>query len=254
MKRFISLFLAVICLFSSCILLSSCFHTCEFSEEWYSDAASHWHACTGKDCTEIADKADHSWNDGEITTKPTQEAGGVKTYTCTVCAATRKELVEFTGLTEEEWNAVFSADTFNNFTYNEVTIGKSNGVQVEVTISYFFADNSAKISMKMLGETQEQTVTGVQLAEVRKSFVDSLDPMFGYEDYEYDKETKTYRLVGTIEINSMGTDVTLDTATLRFENGKPVEFIYSGEGTSNGVSVEVSATATFSDYGTTVLP
>ena len=33
----------------------------------------------------------HSWNDGVVTKEPTESAPGVKTYTCTVCKATRTE-------------------------------------------------------------------------------------------------------------------------------------------------------------------
>ena len=41
----------------------------------------------------------HSWNEGEITTSPTCENAGVKTYTCTVCNATKTEAIAATGHT-----------------------------------------------------------------------------------------------------------------------------------------------------------
>ena len=41
----------------------------------------------------------HSWNEGEITTSPTCENAGVKTYTCTVCNATKTEAIDATGHT-----------------------------------------------------------------------------------------------------------------------------------------------------------
>ena len=41
----------------------------------------------------------HSWNEGEITTSPTCENAGVKTYTCTVCNATKTEAISATGHT-----------------------------------------------------------------------------------------------------------------------------------------------------------
>ena len=44
----------------------------------------------------------HSWNDGEITTSPTCENAGVKTYTCTVCNATKTEAIDATGHTPVE--------------------------------------------------------------------------------------------------------------------------------------------------------
>ena len=51
--------------------------------------------------TEIPAKG-HSWNEGEITTSPTCENVGVKTYTCTVCNATKTEAIDATGHTPVE--------------------------------------------------------------------------------------------------------------------------------------------------------
>ena len=36
----------------------------------------------------------HKWNDGEVTTEPTEDAEGVKTYTCTVCSHSKTESVD----------------------------------------------------------------------------------------------------------------------------------------------------------------
>ena len=44
----------------------------------------------------------HSWNEGEITTAPTCENAGVKTYTCTVCNETKTEAIDATGHTPVE--------------------------------------------------------------------------------------------------------------------------------------------------------
>ena len=44
----------------------------------------------------------HSWNEGVITTSPTCLNAGVKTYTCTVCNATKTEAIDATGHTPVE--------------------------------------------------------------------------------------------------------------------------------------------------------
>ena len=44
----------------------------------------------------------HRWNEGEITTAPSCENAGVKTYTCTVCNATKTEAIDATGHTPVE--------------------------------------------------------------------------------------------------------------------------------------------------------
>ena len=44
----------------------------------------------------------HSWDEGKVTTDPTCENAGVKTYTCTVCKATKTEAIDATGHTPVE--------------------------------------------------------------------------------------------------------------------------------------------------------
>ncbi len=51
--------------------------------------------------TEVPAKG-HSWNEGKITTAPTCENASVKTYTCTVCNATKAEAIDATGHTPVE--------------------------------------------------------------------------------------------------------------------------------------------------------
>ena len=48
---------------------------------------------------EVIPAKGHSWNEGEITTSPTCENAGVKTYTCTVCHETKTEAISATGHT-----------------------------------------------------------------------------------------------------------------------------------------------------------
>ena len=51
---------------------------------------------------EVIPAKGHSWNDGVITTSPTCENAGVKTYTCTVCKETKTEAIDATGHTPVE--------------------------------------------------------------------------------------------------------------------------------------------------------
>ena len=44
----------------------------------------------------------HSWDEGKVTTDPTCENAGVKTYTCTVCNETKTEAIDATGHTSVE--------------------------------------------------------------------------------------------------------------------------------------------------------
>lgn len=56
-----------------------------FSSEWKNDETSHWHECMTKKHNDVADKADHTFNEGVVTTPATETSEGVLTLTCTVC-------------------------------------------------------------------------------------------------------------------------------------------------------------------------
>lgn len=62
---------------------------------WQSNEDKHWkeYPC----CNVRADEGNHQWNDGEMTTAATCTTAGEKTYTCSVCSATRTETVSATG-------------------------------------------------------------------------------------------------------------------------------------------------------------
>lgn len=66
----------------------------EFSTEWKNDETHHWHACADKDCKETKDKAEHSWNGGNVTLEPTTGQKGTMVYTCTVCRREKTESID----------------------------------------------------------------------------------------------------------------------------------------------------------------
>lgn len=81
-------------------------HTHTYSEQWSHNDSEHWHTCTGADCDEVIDKAAHTWDNGNITKKPTCTAKGEMTYTCTVCKATKTEEIATTDHTfSDKWES-----------------------------------------------------------------------------------------------------------------------------------------------------
>lgn len=65
-----------------------------FSEEWSNNETHHWHACTDKGCKETKDKAEHSWDGGNVTVEPTTEKEGTMVYTCTVCRREKTKSID----------------------------------------------------------------------------------------------------------------------------------------------------------------
>ena len=92
MKKIILL----VVLFSLTIVMVSCGHEHSFSTKWQKDEINHWKVC---ECGEIADKALHSWDSGKVTKEATDTEEGIRTFTCTVCGATKTEKIEKTAHT-----------------------------------------------------------------------------------------------------------------------------------------------------------
>ena len=69
--------------------------------------ATHYQTCTRENCGVKNDAVAHTWNEGAITTDPTCEGEGVKTFTCTAsgCGATYTEAVVANGHSYGEWIA-----------------------------------------------------------------------------------------------------------------------------------------------------
>lgn len=77
-------------------------HVHKWDRTWNYDAAFHWHNCSAADCTitENAEKvgyAPHTEDAGTVTTAPTQDREGVRTYKCSVCGSERTETIPATG-------------------------------------------------------------------------------------------------------------------------------------------------------------
>ena len=250
MKKIVSVLLTLCMLVSMGAMLSSCKHTCVFSEDWIKDETSHWHACTHEDCVEISDKGDHVWNEGEITTKATQEAEGVKTFTCTTCAQTKTEAVVFTGLSKEEWDAAFDKSVFENFTYEETATAKG----VTTTQKYKVTKEKAWVKIVQGSHVQSDYTSSRGEVEVaREKFLKSLKELTPYESFQYDAQTKTYRATESLDLETTG--LSADDVTLTFTDGKLTEVSYRVSKLTNGTSLNmiIDSHIVISDYGTTTV-
>lgn len=88
-------FLAIMVLMLAIVLLTACNKDGKhnFAEEWSNNETHHWHACTDKGCKETKDKAEHTWDGGNVTVEPTTEQKGTMVYTCTVCRREKAESI-----------------------------------------------------------------------------------------------------------------------------------------------------------------
>ena len=252
MKKILSVLLAAAMLLALCATLASCGHKCEFSDDWSSDDDYHWHACEDESCVEIADKEEHDWDDGKITTAATQEEDGKKTFTCDVCGEKKTEKVAFTGYTKEEWDAAFADSVFENFTYKIISKTNAGGISGETEMIYKLTKDSAWAEMTS-GDVSdvESSNDKDEVEEVREYLVDSLKELAIYDKFEYDAATKTYKAKSPIEIADV--EAATSDVTLKFAEGKLVECKYSISFEMMDMECTASATITLSDYGTVEL-
>ena len=111
-KKIVVMLSLVLCLLLSISLAACSKNKHEAKSEWEFDTAQHWHECATKGHDDKLDVADHTWNDGEVTTDPTYTTDGVKTFTCTVCKTTKTESVpKLTHTHTFDMNAWETSDT-----------------------------------------------------------------------------------------------------------------------------------------------
>lgn len=91
-KTFIAILAIAMVLVLSLAVLTACNNKKhDFSSKWEYDETSHWHQCMTKNHSDVADKADHVWNDGVVTKPAGYGVEGEKTFTCTVCRYEKTE-------------------------------------------------------------------------------------------------------------------------------------------------------------------
>ena len=81
---------------STCTTKGKAVYVCELEDGAVNPACHYGDNGTNTKTIEL-ELADHSWNEGKVTTPATCTMAGVKTYTCTVCQATKTEEIAPTG-------------------------------------------------------------------------------------------------------------------------------------------------------------
>lgn len=91
-KKFITIFAAVLAITATLSLFTACKkNKHDFAAEWKYDETYHWHECTTKKHSDTSEKIAHDFDGGEITTQPTEQTKGVKTFTCNTCGYQKVE-------------------------------------------------------------------------------------------------------------------------------------------------------------------
>ena len=103
----------------------------DFTTSWTHDDNEHWKQCSRCDAKD--DVGPHDWDSGTITTASTCTKEGKKTYTCSVCHATKTEPIPATGHSwKSDWTSNKNCDVTDNagkYGYAEHSGGKATCTQ-----------------------------------------------------------------------------------------------------------------------------
>lgn len=247
MKKIVSLLLAVCMYLSVGILLTACDeeHTHTYKTEWSKDRTHHWHACETNGCLEILDKAEHTWNDGEVTTQATAQANGEKTFTCTVCGGTNVETVTF----EDVWNLTLEMENFDNVTfrlYGEWADGED-------------FDELIKLDGDTGYNGVEITTDPEIVASIKNVFVGTvLGVLDNYNNFTYDSTTNVYnsntQIIYTVNVTGTDAIITVNNVVVTIDtNNKLATMSCDMKQEFDGIEFNLIVTFEFSNYGTTII-
>ncbi|MBO7150270.1 MAG: hypothetical protein J6V82_00810, partial [Clostridia bacterium] len=128
-------FVLMLCLLSCMLALSACNdnkttttstsstapHTHTFASTLSFDASGHWFSASCEHTSEKKNFAPHTFDEGTLTTVPTNEKGGTMTYVCTECGYEKEEFVQPTGNHVHSFNITVVAPTCTEFGYTAYT-------------------------------------------------------------------------------------------------------------------------------------
>ena len=237
-------------LLTLCIILVSCDSVPLFLNVWSRDETSHWREFIIPFITDdVADKADHSWDEGEVITKARQGEDGTSSFTCTVCGYKKTETVKFTGLTEDEWENAISYEALKNFEYEERSYITMNGKPIETVTHCKFTEDNAWVSIGTEGKHQSDYASSrAEAIATRKQLVKSIMELAPYKCYEYDPEMERYEAIQSLYIKALGETTSDISITLDADN-RVVEIAYYLTFTRDGVTYDVRSYVTISNHG-----
>ena len=151
-------------------------HEHTFATEWTSDENNHWHKATCDHKDEKSGLAAHDFNDGEITAPATEEAVGVKTFTCKTCGFKKTEEIKklehthkfATEWTSDETNHWHKATCEHTEETSELA-AHTFGDWTTKTEADYGVDEVKERTCTVCGKSQEETVENSALAAKNNS-------------------------------------------------------------------------------------
>ena len=142
----------------------------DFSAEWSTDETCHWHACTAKKHTDTTEKLPHEFNDGVVTTEPTEETEGVRTFTCKTCGYSYTKKIEVLPHTHKyDMNAWVNTEESGH--YRPTTCGHADKTKDFAAHTF---DEGVVTKPEGYGVVGEKTFTCTKCGYEKKVTIDAL--------------------------------------------------------------------------------
>ena len=142
----------------------------DFSAEWSTDETCHWHACTTKKHTDTTEKLPHEFNDGVVTTEPTEETEGVRTFACKTCGYSYTKKIEVLPHTHKyDMNAWVNTEESGH--YRPTTCGHADKTKDFAAHTF---DEGVVTKPEGYGVVGEKTFTCTKCGYEKKVTIDAL--------------------------------------------------------------------------------
>lgn len=277
MKKILSVILALSMCLTLGVMLIACGHEHTWDTEWDTDETYHWHVCTGEECTEVSDKAEHDWDEGKITSKPTATANGKKTYVCKTCGEAKYEPVYAkTEVTAAEWEAALKLDAENYSILAELVMTngeereemtqtfKKNGVTMQITYVEGDSDSAENEYITKEGDKYyAYEVEGSDPAEREEITKDEYDEemaylgaylaeLFKFADFTYDKTEKAY-VAAEVVVGEDDYTETFTNVTIKFVDNQLASLTYT-QAYTDTMTVVTSMVVEYGNVPAIILP
>lgn len=195
---------------------------CQF-EYKYIDVECHQWAC--KSCGFSGEVMPHTWNNGVVTKQPTKTENGVRTYTCTVCAGTKTETIDYIDLDEliENMTQEESVDLFKKILNKYQDVVVESMTQEEATDLYKKIFDKYQTALVKDGECMKP-----YLAEFVSVIFPDIAENGSSSEYYAEYEVYYYELMSVMPSNSSDYTRGYNDALATVIDENPVQGLFQG--------------------------
>lgn len=242
-------------------------HTHRRTRSYKFDDQYHWYPCQTNDCTHQLEKAQHNFNEGTVTKRPTSTSDGIKTFVCIDCKYSKEIVIsknDVKNVNSYEWKTSFSGSQFRNVTAKIVETIKMGDKTYKTEYNIQGNESIIYVTIVKYVDGKETEYTGkyqegnkLWVMDSRDKTIEDVSYTFNSEmmslakllkDWNFDLESEYSKFAFYNGEEYIGKNIgEYKTVRVRFAGGK-MAYI---EGFDGNESPERTVTIEFSKYGET---